>query len=402
MKQPKIVLRGAIVLYFVIGLEILIMISPAAGFFYAAFNPFLLSLAQSPATRWLTAFYLPHMVLPPDTFLKIVRVAGSVLFVAGGTIFILCAGQVYYHKLAGKGVALGGLYSRIRHPQYLGLGLAGIGLSILWPRFLVIALWAVMATLYYLLAKDEERRMLGQFGETYRQYMDRTGMFLPGGAEAAVGKVLPIRNTPIRAAVLLLLLFAGTVGGAFALRAYTVSHLPLWSDGPVSALAILPEDLMMLDHRMPSVLKIPEIKARLERQTGSILAYVMPKDYVMQGMIADTGGEWQLYKRHHTFAMIGDWIFHPFRHLEGGHAAMHTGAADESAGHGGDNGMVRRMIFLRVESQSGQPNPADLFGINVRRSPVFVADVDIHNLVLQDVRDLPAETGWGRVPTPIF
>ena len=162
MKQPKVVFRGAIVLYFVIGLEILIMISPAAGFFYAAFNPFLLSLgpkSDDPLADGLLS--LPHMVSPPDMFLKIVRVAGSVLFVAGGAVFLLCAGQVYYHKFAGKGVALGGLYSRIRHPQYLGLGLAGIGLSILWPRFLVVALWAVMATLYYLLARDEERRMLG-------------------------------------------------------------------------------------------------------------------------------------------------------------------------------------------------------------------------------------------------
>jgi hypothetical protein len=96
------------VLYFVMGLEILIMISPAAGFFYAAFNPFLLSLAQSPVTRWLTVFYLPHIVLPPDTFLKIVRVTGSVLFVAGVAAFLLFAGQVYYRKFARKGVALGG------------------------------------------------------------------------------------------------------------------------------------------------------------------------------------------------------------------------------------------------------------------------------------------------------
>jgi len=402
MKQPKFVLRGAIVLYFVIGLEILIMISPAAGFFYAAFNPFLLSLAQSPATRWLTAFFLPHMISPPDMFLKIIRVAGSVLFVTGGVVFLLCAGQVYYHKFARKGVALGGLYSRIRHPQYLGLGLAGIGLSILWPRFLVIALWAVMATLYYLLAKDEERRMLGQFGETYRQYMDRTGMFLPGGAEAAVGKVLPIRETPIRAAVLLLLLLAGTVGGAFALRAYTVSHLPLWSDGTVSALAILPDDLEVLDHRMGSVLEMPEIKAHMGGTPGETLVYFMPRDYVMQGMIADTGGEWQLYKRHHTFAMIGDWIFHPFRHLEGGHSAMHGGADDGTENHGDGNGMIRRMIFLRVEIPGDQATRAGLFGINVRRNPVFVADVDIHNLALRDVRDLPPDTGWGRVPTPTF
>jgi hypothetical protein len=342
------------------------------------------------------------MVSPPDTFLKIVRVAGSVLFVAGGAVFLFCAGQVYYHKFAGKGVALGGLYSRIRHPQYLGLGLAGIGLSILWPRFLVIALWTVMATLYFLLAKDEERRMLGQFGETYRQYMERTGMFLPGGAEAAVGKVLPIRNTPIRTAVLLLLLFAGTVGGAFALRTYTVRHLPFWSDGSVSVLAILPDDLTILDHRMGSVLEMPEIKAHMGGTPGGILVYFMPKDYVMQGMIADTGGEWRLYKRHHTFARIGDWIFHPFRHLEGGHAAIHHGAGDGTEGHGGGNRMVRRMIFLRVERESGRSDPGDLFGINATRSPVFVADVDIRDLVLLDVRDLPTETGWGRVPTPIF
>ncbi len=402
MNQPRAVFRGMIVLYFVIGLEILIMISPAAGFFYAAFSPFLLSLAQSSATRWLTAFFLPHMVSPPDLLLKIIRVSGSVLFVVGAAVFFICAGQVYYYKFARKGVALQGLYSRIRHPQYLGLGSAGLGLSILWPRFLVVALWAVMVTLYYLLARDEERRMLGQFGEDYRQYMDRSGMFLPKGVEAAFGNLLPFRNSTIRAGLALLVIAVCTIGVSFALRSYTVSHLPLWSDGPVTALAILPDDLMMLDHRMASVLEIPEIKARLERQTEPFLAYVMPKDYLMQGMIADTGGEWQLYKRHHTFAMIGDWIFHPFLHLEGGHAAMHHGAADGMEGHGGGNGMVRRMIFIRAETQSGQPNQADLFGINVRRSPVFVADVEIQNLVLQDVRNLPPETGWGRVPTPIF
>ncbi len=402
MYHPKGVFRGVIALYFVIGLEILIMISPAAGFFYAAFNPVLLALARSPATRWLTAFFLPHMVSPPDLFLKTVRVAGSVLFVGGASVFFLCASQVYYCKFAGKGVAIRGLYSRIRHPQYLGLALTGLGLSILWPRFLLIALWAAMVALYYLLAKDEERRMLGQFGADYRQYMDRSGMFLPKGLEAVAGKLLPPGNSSLRAAVALLLLAACAVGGAFALKSYTVKALPLWTNGPVTALAILPDDLAMLDHRMASMLEMPELKTRLERQAGPFLVYFMPKDYVMQGMIADTGGEWRLYKRHHTFAMIGDWILHPFRHLENGHAAMHRNMGFGTGMHAAGNGMVRRMIFLRAESQSGQPNPADLFGINTRRSPLFVADVDVHNLVLEDVRDLPAETGWGRVPTPVY
>jgi hypothetical protein len=95
MTQSRAVWQSIIVLYFIIGLEIVIMISPAAGFFYAAFNPVLLSLAQSPATRWLTAFFLPHMVSPPDILLQTVRVAGSILFVVGALMFFVCAGQVW-------------------------------------------------------------------------------------------------------------------------------------------------------------------------------------------------------------------------------------------------------------------------------------------------------------------
>jgi protein-S-isoprenylcysteine O-methyltransferase Ste14 len=402
MNQPKVLFRGAIVLYFVIGLEILIMISPAAGFFYAAFNPFLLALAQTPATRWLTAFYLPHMVSPPDAFLKVLRVLGSFLFLAGAAVFLICAGQVYYKKFARKGVVLGGLYRWIRHPQYLGLAMTGMGLSILWPRLLTVALWAVMVILYYLLARDEERRMVGQFGDDYRHYMDRSGMFLPKGLEAVSQKLVPLGNPSLRAALMFVLVAVCSVGGAFALRSYTVKSLPLWSNGPVTTLAILPNDMMMLEHRMGAVLELPEIQARLAKQPGPFLVYVMPKDYVMQGMIADTGHEWQLYKRHHTLAMISDWVFHPFRHLENGHAAMHHDMSGATGMHASDNGMDRRMIFLRVETQGGDATPAHLFAIKSKRSPLFVADVDVHNGIVQDLRDLPAETGWGRVPTPIF
>ena len=48
-------------------------------------------------------------------------------------------------------------------------------------------------------------------------------------------------------------------------------------------MAILPEDPAKLEHRMGSVLEIPEIKARLDGQSGPFLVYFMPKDYVMQG-----------------------------------------------------------------------------------------------------------------------
>jgi protein-S-isoprenylcysteine O-methyltransferase Ste14 len=401
MAGSKVLWRSAIVLYFIIGLEIVIMISPAAGFFYAAFNPVLLSLAQNGATRWLTAFFLPHMVSPPDLLLSAVRLAGSALFAVGALIFLVCAGQVYFNKFTRKGVALRGLYTWIRHPQYLGLGLTGLGLSILWPRFLVAALWAVMVMLYYFLARDEERRMIGQFGDGYRDYMDRTGMFVPKAVEDAAWKLLPVRSSTARAALGIVAVAVLSVGGAFAARAYTVSALPLVSSGPVTALAVLPGDLGMLDHRMAAVLGLPEIKTRLDDKRGPFLVYVMPKDYVMQGMIADTGGEWQLYKRHHTVAMISDWILHPFSHLEGHSALLHHAPGHGMEASSPPSGPIRRMIFLQVETSDGE-SPSALFAIHARKTPIFMADVEIHSLALQEVRDLRQETGWGRVPTPSF
>lgn len=83
----RIAANSAIGLSFIVALEFVIMISPFAFVFYAALNPFLLALNQSVLTRWLTAFFLPHMVVPPDAFLKTVRVLGSVAFLGGMLVF---------------------------------------------------------------------------------------------------------------------------------------------------------------------------------------------------------------------------------------------------------------------------------------------------------------------------
>lgn len=147
---PRLVAKSAILLSFIVAFEIVIMISPFALFFYAVFNPVLLALDRVALTRWLTAFFLPHLVVPPDTFLATLRVAGSVLFVLGMSAFLLCAIQVYAGKLWKLGVASRGLYAAVRHPQYVGLAAAGIGLAIMWPRFLTLLLLAVMLFLYYL------------------------------------------------------------------------------------------------------------------------------------------------------------------------------------------------------------------------------------------------------------
>ena len=43
-----------------------------------------------------------------------------------------------------------------------------------------------------------------------------------------------------------------------------------------------------------------------------------------------------------------------------------------------------------------------MFSISALREPKFLVDIDIHNLEVLNVQDLPQNTGWGKVPTPSF
>jgi protein-S-isoprenylcysteine O-methyltransferase Ste14 len=399
---------GGIFLSFIVAFEIVIMISPFAFFFYAAFNPFLLALNQSSITRWLTAFFLPHMVVPPNEVLIVIRILGSLFFVAGMLIFFVCAVQVYMGKLLKRGVATKGFYAFIRHPQYLGLGLAALGLAVMWPRFLTLTLFAVMLFLYYLLAKDEERKMTNRFGESYISYMNRTGMFFPHFIEKVlIGSSKPQQRLSFGKGIFIFaVLLVIVIGSGFILRAYTVHHLPLKQVNGVDVIAITKEDLKAAEQLLPSVLQAPAIASKFQPSENSkghcLLVYFIPIDYVMQGMIADTGGEWKLFEQHKTIGMITEYILHPFGHLTGGHAGHVAMGAHNLSMHDSP-AMKRRIIFIEVSGNNHEiTSPFDDFDINMVRTPLFFVDVHLHTGEILQVKNTPAGSGWGTVPTPMF
>jgi hypothetical protein len=328
--------------------------------------------------------------------------------VVGLLIFFVCAGQVYLGKLLKKGIATKGLYTLIRHPQYVGLGLAALGLAIMWPRFLTLVLFAVMLFLYYLLAKDEERRMANRFGESYITYMNQTGMFLPCVIEKALARNIKAQK-PLnigKAIVILLMLLVVIAGGGFILRAYTVHHLPLERVNHVDVMTITREDLIAAKELLPSVLKDFVIASRLQsvedRKGHRLLAYFIPIDYVMQGMIANTGREWKLFEQHKTIGMITEYIFHPFAHLTGGHA-HHAGMQVHNPSMHNSPVMKRRIIFIELSPKSRElKSPFDDFDINVERNPLFFVDVHLHTGEILQIQDTPSGSGWGTVPTPMF
>jgi hypothetical protein len=64
-------------------------------------------------------------------------------------------------------------------------------------------------------------------------------------------------------------------------------------------------------------------------------------------------------------------------------------------------GSVRRLIFLKV-SNVVVAEPTDVFAVSAVRTPDFMVDLDVHSLNILDLKTLPLETAWGRVPTPAF
>jgi len=73
-----------------------------------------------------------------------------------------------------------GVYRRIRHPMYAAIFLFAVAQALLLQNWL--AGWAgfvTVALLYFVRTPREEKMMCDYFGESYRDYMQRTGRLWP-------------------------------------------------------------------------------------------------------------------------------------------------------------------------------------------------------------------------------
>jgi len=409
----RIVAHGGIVAFFVMAFEVMIMISPFAFFFYSVFNPIFHWLDAYTTTRWLTHFFLPHMILPPTIPLKVIRILGSVFFVVGSLGFVVCALQVYLGKMFKRGIAKGGIYRLVRHPQYTSLGIWGLGMAILWPRFIVLVTLSIMMVLYHVLAKDEERRMLGQYGDSYREYMRKTGMFFPGVSRHQRSSERSADRFQARNLLTLASLAVLLVGTGFVFRMITLDSLRLESRDNVTLVSIMPED----GNNQPDVLSaIQSGNVEFIHTDRKYLGYEMPVDYIMQGMIANTGTEHHLYKQHHTIGLIADWVLHPFEHLRRSPSAQmaRMGNVDPAMARrhhcplgindpdmGCENCEIRRIIFVEVENPPRNTSSGkELFAFNARRVPVGFVDINTRTGSILTSKRVESETAWSDVPTP--
>ncbi len=119
------------------------------------------------------------------------RTAYEDYFQVGGLILMLAAiiladwGRVSRGLTAPSGpmpegytLTTKGAYGVVRHPMYASYSLFFVGLPLVflsWPLFFCV----LGIPGYYLIARAEERILIRRFGEQYRNYQKKVGMFIP-------------------------------------------------------------------------------------------------------------------------------------------------------------------------------------------------------------------------------
>jgi protein-S-isoprenylcysteine O-methyltransferase Ste14 len=372
MVDARTSLRGtAWVFYAAFVLEILFMISPAALPFYSIYGPVLRFLGESPETAWLTQFFLPHISTTADPLLNLLRPLGWLLLVAGTVFFLCSAVPLYWSKVMRRGEVTGGLYGIIRHPQYVGLATMGLGVVLVWPRFLVLVSLILMLGLYRVLAGWEESQCLARFGEKYRAYHAKTGMFLPRSWSRALPRVLPAAG-PARIIVGLAIFVAAmgvSLAAAFGLRNYSLGEVAAVYAEDEAILSPAPLSKQELEAAYAAAMEDTAVQSALDAAPqGKRLVYVIPETWYLPDLPVEAR------------PASGD--------------APHGSADFDRSRY--------KLLFATVRTHDPAATGRDIVKAAYGLNPIVVARVDITTHKVTATETPPAHVRWGDIPTPMF
>jgi protein-S-isoprenylcysteine O-methyltransferase Ste14 len=271
--------------YLLVAFEFFYMASPFALYFYSAYGPALRFLNDDPRLAWLAATFLPHVVVETRSALLDAREAiGASLAAAGFLAFLVGAGQVYWSKLARRGPVTSGLYRSFRHPQYAALASSGLGLLLLWPRFLALVAYVTMLFVYYGLARLEEVECAARFGPTYAAYARRTAGFVPGFALGAPARRPLSRAARVAAVAALYLASLGAAAGAAHLvRSWAIAQLYAVFRDDAAFVSVSRIEPALLERLVAVALEHPDVRRRLEAagRPAAFLNYALPAEWAV-------------------------------------------------------------------------------------------------------------------------
>ena len=368
--QARRALWASWVFYVLVAFEFFYMASPFAAYFYAVYGPGLDWLQASGPTSWIIQFFMPHLVEETRSVLiDVHESAGRVLLFGGLAGFAFGVIQIYRAKLRRDDAVMGGLYGYIRHPQYLALIVASIGMLLIWPRYLVLMLTVTVIFIYIALAKAEEGICLRQF-PGYADYMKHTGMFFPPWfslnlslrfGDSRLKRVAGWGLTYVIVLGLALLV-------AYGLRAYSMNALHTYQENEAVYLSVVE----IPDEDLASVAAIarstPEVQAALAGKEH-LLNYVVPTEMFIS--------EIPMY-------------------LPPGEGFGHSVPSDR-------NPALFKVIFTEpVFGGEGVPSGNEILWKAVHKMPLVEAHVDLNTKEVTATFPPPEEPFYGNRQVPLF
>lgn len=364
--------------YMLIAFEFFYMASPFAFYFYSVYGQALNFIDENPALSWLVGVFLPHYAQTSSDLLNLHTWIGLILAIIGFSAFCIGAGQVYYHKLAKKGVVTGGVYNYIRHPQYVSLLVCSFGMLLLWPRYIVLVSFITVLFAYYFLARAEERECAEKYGQSYIDYQSKTGMFLPhlvstGGRLPSLPRSGPARYLAILS--LYLVVVSSSLGAASVLGGLTQDNLCTLDSKDAVYLSIDRIDDDRLGQITGIAMADPDVRSRLEvagAGTGAkFIDYVLPAEWNVPEIplhrIENIGG-----RGHYT---PGDY-----------------------------NRNLYKIAFTRAELSESNKNAEgmDILSKALRRVPIAEAWIDLASGNVVDIKSAPEDVMYEGIPVPVY
>lgn len=143
---------------------------PLTVYFLASILPFKVPLVHDSGHLWATLLGYGMLGAAIEMMIGSVFIVAGLLFIIKGWI------RVYFQR---DTLLTEGAYGIVRHPQYLGIFLAIFGQLIHWPTIPTLVLAPVIVLAYLRLARKEEARLIGRFGQAYIEYQQQVPMLVP-------------------------------------------------------------------------------------------------------------------------------------------------------------------------------------------------------------------------------
>jgi protein-S-isoprenylcysteine O-methyltransferase Ste14 len=130
---------------------------------------------------WITdSFFLKFSTFITAYIPLFVRIILSVITLSISGLLAKQGLRIVFKEERDKpGVIRKGVFNIVRHPIYLGSILLYLGLVFLTLSIASIAVWLMIIAFYYFISRYEEKILLNEFGDDYRQYMREVPMFIP-------------------------------------------------------------------------------------------------------------------------------------------------------------------------------------------------------------------------------